>query len=490
MLALNTIAGALWRFVEELGRKGISVVITLLLALFVTPEDFGLVSMMAIFIAVANSLMESGFKQALIRKQNPTAVDFDTVFYTNVFLGCLVYAALYAFAPFVAEFYGESRLSELLRVVGLAIPSNAFQVVPQAILNRQLKFKTQLKASIPAAVISGVIAVVMAYLGYGVWALIAQVIVFSIVLTSVLWSMRLCRPRLRFSCRSFAEMLGFGVNLMLSELVAAVFKNIYFVTIAKLFSTSIAGYYFFADKIRDAVISQLVSSMQTAMYPALSTIRDDDARLKNACRNIVSITSFVVFPVIALLAALVEPLFRTLLPESWYPAIPYLQIMCVAILLHPIHAINLNILKVKGRSDWVLYLEIYKKTVVTLILLITVQFGIEAILIGQIVSSIFAHLPNSYFAYRVTGYSLREQFCDYGPALFLSAAIALIIYALLGVTELLPVTELLLFGAVGIVTYVAVSYSTQMKGYLLTRRMGQSYLRSALKSATPPNAII
>lgn len=462
-LAKKTIIGIVWKFTEQLSRQGIGIFVSLLLARILVPSDFGLISMMAVFIAIGNSLMDSGFKEALIRKHGATQTYFCTAFYANLGLGGLSYLLLFSLAPFIAAFYNEPRLTFLIRIAGVTILINAFQIVQSATLNRNLNFKAQLKATIPATIISGFVAVVMAYNGFGVWALIIQMVISALLVTIFLWSMNLWRPTLTFSNQALAEMFGFGSKLFLSGLLNTVFKNLYVVTIAKLFAANIAGYYFFANSIKDLILSQLVNSIQTVTYPALATLQEDNIRLKDGYRRIIQVTTFVLFPGILLVTAFAEPLFELFLNDAWYPAVPYLQLMCIAGVMYPLHSINLNILQVKGRSDLFLYLEIIKKMSIVVILLVSIQFGVMGILIGQVISSVLSYLPNSYFSGRLINYSAREQIHDFFPALLLSIIIATLTFFAVEVSTLSALLEILLFGPPAIGIYFLSCYVLNLK---------------------------
>ena len=266
-------------------------------------------------------------------------------------------------------------------------------------------------------------------------------------------------------------MFGFGSKLFLSGLLDTVFINIYVVVIAKIFSAAVAGHYFFAEKIKTLVINQIVRSISTVTYPALATLQHDNVILKAGYRKIIQITTFLLFPAMALMAALAEPLFHALLPDQWLPAVPYLQLMCIAGLMYPLHAINLNILKVKGRSDLFLYLEIVKKVSIVLILFVSVRYGVIGILIGQIFSSVLAYLPNSYFSNKLIGYSVREQIGDFLPCMVLSGAVAGGVYVAVSVSTLPALVELLLFGTLAGLVYLLVSYLLKLKAFKLTEQL-------------------
>lgn len=469
MLANKTMAGIAWNFFEQLLRRGIGVLVTLLLAYFLTPEDFGLVSMMTVFLALGASLMESGFKQALIRFKDITQVDFDTAFYANIVLGLVSYLLLFVSAPYIAIFYEQPALVVLIRVAALGVVINSLQVVQLAILNRQLNFKLQLQVNLPASFISGFVAVILGYFGWGVWTLVVQMLLAASLATILLWMQNLWRPSLSFSYASLSNMYNFGYKLFLSGVLDTVFKNMYVVVIAKFFSANIAGFYFFAEKIKELLISQLVSSVQTVTYPALSTLQDDDIRLKAGYQKVISMTTFMVFPVMLFTAALAQPVFEFLLPQKWWSAVIYLQLMMIASVLYPIHSINLNILKVKGRSDLFLYLEILKKVMIVLIFWFSFRYGVVGILIGQIVSSVLAFIPNSYFSYTLIGYSIKEQLSDFMPGLMLSGVIAGFVFYLQQALQWNPIFELITLGSIAMCLYLLGAYLLKLQAFILIK---------------------
>lgn len=447
------------------------MIITLLLAKFLVPADFGLIAMMAVFLAVAQSLMNSGFKQALIRFKGAHQVDFNTAFYANLSLGIFSYLLLFLAAPFISNFYNEPRLTLLIRVIGFNIVIQSFQIVQSAILSRELNFKAQLRATLPAGIISGLSAVAMAYAGLGVWALIFQILLSSLLTTMLLWKIQGWRPSQSVSKESLISMYSFGYKLFLSGLLNTIFLNLYIVVIAKIFAASIAGHYFFAQKIRDIVNSQIVFSIQTVTYPALASIQDDNKRLKAGYRKVIQLTTFVLFPSMLLLAALAKPLFMVLLPEKWLPAVPYLQLMCLAGVMYPLHSINLNVLQVKGRSDLFLYLEIIKKILIVIILYVSYRHGVTGILIGQIIGSVLAYIPNSYFSTKLINYSVWEQMADVLPGLGLSAAVALLIVAADSLTNWPALVGLTVFGLAAGGLYLISAHILKLQPYLIAKEM-------------------
>lgn len=471
MLKEKTIAGVVWSFCEQFLRRGISIFVTLLLARFLVPEDFGLLAMMTVFIAITNSLMDSGIKQALIRKKDASQVAFNTAFYTNLVFGIFAYALLFGVAPWVAEFYEEPRLILLIRVLGIVVLINSFQLIQSTILSRELNFKTQLKASVPASLLSGILAVILAQQGAGVWALVTQMIVSSLLLSIILWFVQRWRPTLSYDFSTFKEMYLFGYKLFLANFLDIVFKNLYIIIIAKVFSTGAAGLYFFANRIKELVVEQLVSAVQKVTYPALSTMQDDDVRLKSAYRKVLKLTTFILFPTLLMISALAEPIFLVLFPERWFPATTYLQLMCIVALLYPLHTINLNILKVKGRTDIYLGISVFKKIITCIVLFITFRYGIVAILCGQIAQSIFSYLPNSYYSSKLIKYRMKEQIIDILPGLLLSLVISLAAYLLTQLLTLEPFWKLLLLGGTGSLTYIVFAKLLNFEAYNMAEEL-------------------
>ncbi len=472
-LSAKTTTGILWNFSQQLATRGVGILVTLLLARFLVPEDFGLVAMMAVFLALGNSLMDSGFREALIRLENITQEDYATAFYANLVLGLVSYGALFAAAPAIAEFYEEQRLVDLIRVASFSVIIMSFQVVQVASLSRNLNFKAQLKASLPASVISGVIAVALAYVGWGVWALVSQTLLNALVQTGLLWRVEGWRPTRHFSWPSLKGMYNFGYKLFLSGVLNTVFQNLYVIVIAKVFSAQVAGLYFFANKIKELIVQQLVRSIQTVTYPALASFQNNDARLKQGYKKIVILMTVALFPGILFTAALADTLFQILLPEKWYPAVPYFQLLCLVAVMMPLHSVNLNILTVKGRSDLFLYIEIVKKLMHGLTLLVSFRYGVIAILLGQITISFVSYIPNSYFASRLLGYGLTEQAKDFGPALLSASLAALCGYFFIGITDFHLGLEILISGLIMLVIYLITLSIIGRKTVSLTVRFAQ-----------------
>ncbi|GGK73234.1 lipopolysaccharide biosynthesis protein [Amphritea balenae] len=464
-LTKRTALAILWDFSEQLLRRGLSVAVTLLLAYYLAPEDFGLIAMMSVFLTLGSLMMDSGLSQSLIRIKGIKQVHYNTAFYLNILFGILAYVFLFFVAPYVSLFYQQPDLIELIRIAGIILVVNSFKIVQFSKLNRELNFKTQFMVNLPAAVVSGAGAVLVAYEGWGVWALVIQMLLFSFTNTIFLWMVKPWIPTFEFSFNEAKTMYVFGYKLFLAEVINTLFKNMYVLVIAKYISSYTAGLYFFSEKIKDFIINLLVSSIQKVTYPALATLQDDNERLKSSYREVISITAFVVFPAMLFVVALTKPIFDALLPERWNEAMLYLQLMMLASLLYPVHAINLNILSVKGRSDLFLGLEILRKILIVLIFLVSFGYGVVGILIGQIVSSVLLYIPNSYFAYNLIGYSVKEQLQDFMPSLLLAFLVSYCIYLLQLWIVLPALVELFLLGVLSLLLYVTGAVFFNVKAF-------------------------
>lgn len=400
----------------------------IIMARILTPADYGLVGMLAIFIAVSQSLIDSGFSQALIRKQDRSEIDNSTVFYFNIGVGLVLYFLLFFSSPLIASFYNEPRLIPITRIIGLSLVFNSLAVVQRALLTINLDFKTQAKASFVGAIISGIIGIGMAYTGFGVWAIVWQQISNLAIITILLWILSHWKPILSYSWKSFRELFGFGSKLLASGLLETIFRNIYLIVIGKFFSASDLGYYTRAHQFTDFASSNITGIFQRVTYPVLCTIQNDDTRLTDVYRRLLKTSAFIIFPLMMGLAAVAKPMVISFLTEKWLFSALLIQILCFAQLWYPVHAINLNLLQVKGRSDLFLKLEIIKKIMLVIILCITLPLGLIPMCIGMIFSSILSLVINTYYTGKLIHHGFGKQMMDLLPTLLLSIAVGGTVY--------------------------------------------------------------
>lgn len=479
MISNKTITGIFWNFLEQCLRRGVTVIVTLLLAYFLSPDDYGIIAMLSLFLALGNALVESGFKQALIRKKNLTKLELSSVFYSNILLSLIAYVILFFTAPKIALFYDETRLVELIRFSGLLLILNSFHIVQTALFSKGMNFKVLLKANLPASFFSGFLAVILAYLGCGVWSLLFQMFFSSILISSILWFKSTWRPSFCFSFSSLKEMYLFGYKLLISSVLDIFAKNIAVVLIIKYFSVSLAGLYFFADRIKELLVSQLITSIQTVTYSSLSQLQHDDTRLIQAYKKILKLMSFIIFPTLLLFASVTPLIFEVFLPVKWASSAPFLQIMCVTSLIIPLISVNLNIIKVKGRSDWYLLLELIKKITGITTLLFTIGYGVEAVLIGQCVNLLVNYIPSVLIANKLVKYSLKDQFKDFFPSLLLSVLAGCISILLQSIFDLQAILILMLSLSVSIALYFFLAFALKMQSAILFISLLKSTKNSA-----------
>jgi O-antigen/teichoic acid export membrane protein len=426
-LKQKTKKGVIWSTVERFSVQGVQFIVMIVMARLLTPHDYGIIGMLAIFLAIAQSLIDSGFSQALIRKTDRTETDNSTVFYFNLIVSGLLYLVLFLSAPLVAKFYHTLELCPVMRVVCLGIIFNSLAVVQRALLTVNIDFKTQAKASLSAAVMSGVIGITLAYHGAGVWALVVQQLVNLGVNTGLLWVLSSWRPKRVFSWQSFHELFAFGSKLLVSGLIYTIYQNLYTLVIGKLFAPSKLGHYTRAQQFSSFPSSNLTGVIQRVTYPVLCEIRNDEEHLKSVYRRFLKISAFIVFPLMVGLSAVSAPLVHVILGSKWDYCAQLLQILCFAMMWYPIHAINLNLLEVKGRSDLFLRLEIIKEILGVVILCATAPFGLLVMCYGQILNSILSLLINTCYTGKLIGLGFIKQMRDLLPTLILCLAMYILI---------------------------------------------------------------
>lgn len=458
-------SGLVWTFGQQFGNQIITFLVSIILARILTPEQFGLIGMIIVFIAIGQSLMDSGLTQSLIRNTDVDQEDLSTVFYFNLGASVLIYLLIFLIAPLIADFYETPILTDLLRVLCLSFIISAFAAVQGARLTKKLDFKTQTIIGIPSTILSGILGIVMAYTGFGVWSLVWSRIADSLIRTIQLWIYSKWTPSRVFNIEKFKYHFNFGYKLTLSGLLDTIFNNIYIIVIGKFFAASQVGFYTRAQTMKKLPVTNISNALNKVTYPLFASIQDDDVRLKRVYKQIMQMVMFIVTPVLVFAAVLAVPTFRLILTEKWLPAVPYFQILSVTGILYPLNAYNLNILKVKGRSDLFLKLEIIKKILISIAIIFAIQFGIYGLLYSQAILSILMYFINSYNTDRFISYSVIEQTKDIIPIILLSLFSGLVIYFLdsnLDRNNFTDISRILLGGLTGLLIYIGLSYLLKM----------------------------
>ena len=472
----KTVRGVGWSFIDNIASSGITFLIGLILARLLTPEEYGVMAMITIFIAISNSIVDSGFSNALIRKVNINRIDFNTVFYFNILISIILYFFLFFASPAISNFFGKSILIDIMRIIGFVLIINALSIIPRTIFVRNVNFKVQTKVSLISSIGSGVIGIGMALSQMGVWSLVGQQLSRQLLNTLFLWVYCKWRPNLEFSFRSFKELFGFGSKLLLSGLINTIYQNIYYIVIGRFYLPSFLGQYTRAEQFNTIFSNNLTTVVQRVSYPVLSSIQEDAKRLREGYRKIIKTTMLISFACMLGLAAIAKPLIFILIGEKWAVAAYFLQIICFAGMLYPLHAINLNILQVKGRSDLFLKLEIIKKLVAIIPIVLGIYYGIDYMLYGSVFTSFVSYFLNSYYSAGLINYSVNEQLRDIFPAFFVSLVVSIFMWSLsfinCSVYLLLPIQLLL-----GIVLLLIIHENLKMPEYLDLKRNCISLLK-------------
>ena len=461
-LKTKTVNGLKWSAIDRFSAQGVQFVIQIFLARLLLPSDYGVIAMLAIFIAISQTFVDSGFSNALIRKLDRNEDDFTTAFIFNIGVGLFFYGILYVCSPFIANFYNLPLLSPITKLLGLSVLFNSLCIVQQAILTIRIDFKTQTYVSLFSVIIAGGIAIYMAYKGYGAWALAWQVIISTFLRAVMLWILVGWKPLGRFTKKSFNSLFGFGSKLLASGLIDTIYRNIYLIVIGKLYASNTLGFYSKAKDFSSYPSSSITGIIQRVTYPVLSEIQNNEERLQNNYRKLLRLSAFIIFPLMIGLAAVADPLIRILLTDKWEGSILLLQILCFSMMWYPIHAINLNLLQVKGRSDLFLKLEIYKKIITTIILFSTLPFGIIALCIGQVANSLIALSINTYYTGKLIKVGFLVQMKDVFPTLLTCGIMfgGVCITNLFFESNIFKLIVGILFGAV---IFIALSYFRKSK---------------------------
>lgn len=476
----KTVRGFGWSAVENVTRVSVTFIVNIILARLLTPGEYGLIGILTIFIAVFNTIVDSGFTNALIRKQDVTDTDYSTVFYTNLILAFVLASTFFFCAKPIAAFFERSELVNLTRVMSSVIVINALAIVQRARTTKEIDFKTQTKITIISSISSGTIGIVMAYWGYGVWALVGQQITSHMLSTLLFWIYNNWTPKLIFSLNSFKEMWTFGSKLLVSSLLETTWKEIYQVVIGKCYSPDTLGLYTRAKQFADLCSSNLTSVVQRVSYPVMSSIQNDRQRLKFAYKRVIKTTMLPTFILMLGMAACAESMIMVLVGEKWLECVPMLQIICTYGMLYPLHALNLNMLQVQGRSDLFLKLEIIKKIIAVGPLLIGIFVDLYWMLIGSFLTGLIAYYLNAFYSGPFLNYSIKEQIKDILPSFCVAITMAIPVYLM----SYIPISSYLLLPLqimAGAVITISICEAIKLPEYLELKGIAMPIINKIIK---------
>lgn len=449
--------GMVWSAFGSLSVQGIRFAIGIILARLLLPSDYGLIGMLAIFFAISQLVIESGFSNALIQKIDRTEVDFSTIFYFNLFASFLLYFLLFFTAPFISRFYDTPELILLIRITFISIIINSFAIVQQARLSIKLDFKTPSLISLFSVFVSGIVGIFMAYNGYGVWALVIQSLSAAVIRSIALFYFIRWKPQIVFSLTSLKQLFGFSSRLLAAGFVATIVNNLYSMLIGKIFTAKDLGYYTRAKQFPELLSNTISSVLQGVTYPILTSLQNDNERLVSVYGRLMRITVFFVMPLLTLFALLAEPFIHLFLTEKWMPVVPLIQWLCFARMITPISALNMNILNAIGRSDLFFKVDISKLPLTLAALLITVPFGLKAVVIGHFVTSFICFFINAYYPGKMFNFGAFRQLREMKTVIIATIIMAVCVF---GISKIFSADFIkLLVGALsGISVYLSMAY--------------------------------
>ncbi len=452
----KAIKGVLWSLTERFGNQAIQFFIGLILARLLLPEDYGLIGMILVFISFAQVFVEGGFSSALIRKTNANDSDYSTVFWFNLIVASICYLLLFFSATFISCFFTEPKLILLTKVVGLNVIVNSLGIIQKTILIKNLNFKTQATINLSSIIISGFIGVYCAYSEFGVWALVIQNLSKNLVMSIAFWVSSNWRPKFIFSKSSFKELYGFGSNLLFSSLINVISENLYSIIIGKLYNAKSLGYYTRANQFQKLPVSSIYGAISAVSFPVLAEIQHEDIKLKEGYRSMIKLVAFVLFPIMAILISISKSMIHVVLTDKWLPSVPILQILCIVGAFYPLHAINLDILKVKGRSDLFFRLEIFKQILNVLMIVVSFKWGVIGLVWGSVMLNFVCYYLNSFFSKSLVNYSFINQVRDLLPLACFSIITLLALFVIKTIITNLNI-QLVILPFVGVLVYCFLS---------------------------------
>ncbi len=477
----KVISGLIWRFMEKIGVQAIQFVISIILARLLLPEEYGIIALLTIFLTISNIFIQSGFSSAIIQKKKIDEIDCNSVFYFNLVVSIIIYLILYILAPIIANFYKISILASILRVQAIVIIIGALNTIQSAIVQRKMQFKKLFIVSLVAIIIQGTIGIFMAYKNYGVWSLVISNLVSSIVNTITLWFLTKWRPKLIFSINRLKFMFKFGSRLLVSSLIDTIYNNIYSLIIGKKYNQEMLAYYNRGQSIPNLLVANINSSIDGVLFPTLSTYQDDKKGMKILVRRSIVTSSFIVFPIMFGLFVISKPLTMILLTDKWIDSVPFMKLSCIMYAMWPIHTANLQAIKAMGRSDVFLKLEIIKKILGIGILIITIPFGVYAMMIGCVINSILCTFINAYPNKHLLEYDYLQQIKDILPSLILAIAMSIII-SCISIFDLSNFVIMLLQIVLGICVYILGAWIFKFECFLYILNNIKYYINKKRKS--------
>ena len=472
----KVIQNLFWRFAERSGAQIVSFIVSIVLARILVPEDYGTIALVTVFTAILQVFVDSGLGTALIQKKDADDLDFSSVFYFNFCVCIILYVGMFIAAPYIALFYEDRNLTSVVRVLSFTLVISGVKGIQQAYVSRNLLFKRFFFSTIGGTIFSAFLGIGMAYIGLGVWALVAQQLSNAAIDTLILWITVKWHPKRMFSWKRLKSLLTFGWKLLVSALLDTVYNNLRNLIIGKYYTSTDLAFYNQGDKFPKIVVTNINTSIDSVLLPTMSNVQDDRERVKQMTRRAIKTSTYVMAPLMMGLAFCAEPIVKLVLTDKWLPCVPFLRIFCITYMFWPVHTANLNAINAMGRSDWFLRLEIVKKITGMIILLSTMWFGVMAMAYSLLLSSVLSQIINSWPNRKLLNYGYLEQVRDFAPGILLAVIMGICVY-FVGFLPFSIIITLLIQTVVGAVIYIGVSAILRLEEYEYLVGMVKSFIK-------------
>jgi O-antigen/teichoic acid export membrane protein len=477
-LKKQTINGLIWSFLDKFFTFGITFIVGIILARILNPREFGLIGMITIFITISQSLVNSGLNTALIRKKNCTQVDYSTVFFANLGVALIFYALLFISAPHISTFFNEAQLNEIIRCLGIVVLIDSVAMIQQTILSKAIDFKKQTRISVIASFISGVIAVYLAYVGYGVWSLVALRLIRQGINSSMLWYYTKWYPSFIFNKDSFHELFSFGSKILMVSLIRTIYNNMFYFIIGKFYTANQLGFFTRADQFQKLPSQNINAIVTRVSYPVLSSIQEDRPRLRANFQRLIRSTMLITLLALLGMASMAEPLVIGLIGEKWLPSVVYLQMLCIVGIFYPLQLLNFNILQVLGNANTILKIEIYMKLIAIPVIFLGIFFNIKIMILGMIIHNLIAYYFNSNISGKPINYTFKDQIKDIMPSVALASIVASILFIINMFLSYHPLIILGIQSIAGISLTYIILHLTNSQDYIFLKQIIINKLRA------------
>ncbi|MBR1404742.1 MAG: lipopolysaccharide biosynthesis protein [Treponema sp.] len=466
------LSNLIWRFLERTGAQLVAFIVAIVLARLLSPEDYGIIALITVFINILNVFVDSGLGVALIQKKDADSLDFSTVFYTNVVFCLVLYGVVFALAPLIALFYKNDALTPIIRVLGVTVLISGVKNIQQAYVSKTLQFKKFFFATLAGTVTAAVVGIWMAYRGFGVWALVAQQLTNLTIDTVLLWLTVRWRPIFAFSTARLRGLFSFGWKMLISAVLDTTYTNLRQLIIGRKYSAEDLAFYNKGHLFPSTIVSNLNNSIDSVLLPVMASEQDDKKRIKQMTRRAIKTSTYCIAPLMMGLSACASPVVRLLLTEKWLPCVPFMRIFCVTYMFYPIHTANLNAIKAVGRSDLFLKLEIMKKVMGMTVLLSTMWFGVMVMAYSLLLTGVLSQIINTWPNKRLLGYGYLEQLKDILPGILLAVCMGMLV----GLLNFLPVHD-----GIRLPVQIVAGIAVYVLGSVLFRLESFAYLKNIVK---------